>query len=433
MAEGHSHNDNASFVEHLRLIHFTLLAGCFVALVAITSAAPSAAGLAYEELKQLLNFKQVWHDGQWLTKVLEQRAGPIVGSANSLGPSTTIYYTGGSSTRDGFDPPWRGVIFSTAEPQPPGGTRSRLIFATKSGDEFVAVRKVDEKLQTVDDAKRIWNALRGYTHLVLYKSAKDGWAFDQDGKVSELKFESEGHQTERGKLLHFFLRGDALKNLSADSHPWYKAAYPKIKNDNSRCYVAHWIWLYGMRADCDVQPLSLQEDIAAELRSPRPILNEFSRSFPNLDDLAKHMGGLTLDDLAIFINAERKRSAEKVELLGAKLPQDTVAIWGLGVLLAVSAYFWAIFRDFANRVTRDDGAWKVPWIGTSDSLSRVGFVVTLLFPYFTAGYLVWRGIEPIEAWSTRLLYVAALLAIGASTIGVLLAHVQAMRQRSDRI
>src|SRR5262249_16622091 len=235
-------------------------------------------------------------------------------------------------------------------------------------------------------------------------------------------------------VLYLYLRGDLLKYLSAVSEPEdspSKASALKISRENSSCYlIADDVIpeLYILRANCESEPLYLQALLVKELAPPRPGTGDFSHSFPNIDELTKNLSGLSLGDLQLFVAAERKRSGEKIELMGAKLPQETVAFWGLAILLVITGYFWAIFRDFSKHVRPRDTAWRVPWIGTSaEIVCRFGFAITLLVPTFAAAYLAWRAIKSEEVILIQLFYGLVALAVVALTIGIIRAHLTALR------
>ena len=67
--------DNSGFVDHLRLVHFTLLAACLIMWIAVSYQPPSSAARAYEQTNQLLHLKDTWDGGRWLRNFLsEQRA-----------------------------------------------------------------------------------------------------------------------------------------------------------------------------------------------------------------------------------------------------------------------------------------------------------------------------------------------------------------------
>jgi hypothetical protein len=125
------------------------------------------------------------------------------------------------------------------------------------------------------------------------------------------------------------------------------------------------------------------------------------------------------------------RLGEKIDVFGEKLPQDAVASWGITILLAITGYFWPVFRDFGNRVMPSDLAWNVPWIGIwTEIVSRVGFGLTLLIPPCTVVYLAWHRIRSEEGLAVHLLYGSAAFVVGALTIGTILARLEAMRRRS---
>jgi hypothetical protein len=236
--------------------------------------------------------------------------------------------------------------------------------------------------------------------------------------------------------LIWYLRADLLRHLSdiREVSESAKVAASYINRDNSSCYLYYAFpgGRYVLRADCASEPLHLQSLFVKELSSPRPGPGDFSHSFPNVDDLARHLTGLSLGDLQIFIAAERRRSGEKIELFVAKVPQDAVAVWGIAILLAITAYFWAVIRDFAFRVTPGDVAWNVPWIGTStETVSRVGVVLTLLVPVCTTSYLAWQIIQSEESIFLRGVYAVAPLLMVALIFGVILARNKALSRLSN--
>jgi hypothetical protein len=70
--------DTSSFVDHLRLVHFTLIAACLITIIAITSQESSSAGRAYDQTNELLRMNDVWHNGQWIENfVARERANVI--------------------------------------------------------------------------------------------------------------------------------------------------------------------------------------------------------------------------------------------------------------------------------------------------------------------------------------------------------------------
>jgi hypothetical protein len=80
-----------------------------------------------------------------------------------------------------------------------------------------------------------------------------------------------------------------------------------------------------------------------------------------------------------------------------------------------------VFRDFARRVTPDDKARSVPWIGISPEFgSCIAFVLSMLIVPFGVGYLAWRGIHITSRLSIQLLYAGSVFASGVLVAAILL-------------
>jgi hypothetical protein len=162
-----------------------------------------------------------------------------------------------------------------------------------------------------------------------------------------------------------------------------------------------------LRAKCrseDVLALSL---LTSGIPSPPPI-GDFSESFPDVADLAKHLQALPLKDLQTFFHGEMSRSGEKIELPGVKLPAQGITSWGIIIVLALEGYFFVVFRELSGRITSGDKAWDVPWIGiSSDNVSRAAFVASMLMVLIAVGYLSWNGVK-----STSNIWVIVLYGMG---------------------
>jgi hypothetical protein len=423
----------ASFVEHLRLVHLTLLAACLAAMIAVTSVGPSYLDRSAEEVKQLLDIKNQWQNGDWLRKAFADTKSQVL-SVGGVAAFTQPFLDYKSTSRNYlFALPGPGHVRFGAR-LPDGGERDWLVFATTAGNDARALSDEGLKFETVGDAEMIWNELDRYRYAVLLKDHGDGWRWDETGSSDQLTFSSE--MTEDAVLkagrrfgsLNFYLRADLLAHLRTPEEVSQNstAAAQAIERDDSRCYLYGADLLrsrYVLRGVCASVPIDLQLRITQALLPPRPGQGDFAHSFPNINDLAKHLSGLSLGDLQLFIASEQNRSGEKVEILGAKLPQNAVAFWGSILLLVVTAYFWVVLRDFASQ---GDGGGKdstVAWIGISKNIvSRIAFLVSLLFPFGTGVILAWNGMSSATSIYARFLYGLTVLAITAFLAIIALLH-----------
>jgi hypothetical protein len=446
MTETQVGSRDASFVEHLRLIHFTMLAVCLAALVAITSTAPSYLERSAEETNQLRALGRQWQAGEWLQKVIADKKSAL---SPSPAPATKILSYRFGSERKLFVVPQPGHD-RQGSPLRDGGARSWFVLATKLDDDGHALTVNKMSFETVADAQATWNMLDRFRYAVTFTNARDGWYVDGAGKSADLKFEAATENASIGEssanavvVLNLYVRADLLDHFASpqEASQSSNTALLNVRRDTSSCYLYAATLQppagrYILRADCASEPINLQLLFVRELSSPRPGPGDFAHAFPNLDDLTKHLTGLSLADLQLFIAAERTRSGEKVEILGAKLPQDTVAFWGMILLLALTGYFWVVFRDFVSRERTDEPTVNVPWIGCAkDRTSHLAFIVSLAFVFYTSVHLTWAGVHPeamgelgvpifgIQLYNPKhLLYGLGLMTVAALLVAIFLDH-----------
>ena len=167
-----------------------------------------------------------------------------------------------------------------------------------------------------------------------------------------------------------------------------------------------------VRAECTSERLPIQAALSEGIASDITSLGEFSRAFPDANDLARHLTALPLEELQTFFLSEKNRSGEKLELPGVKIPSEAVTSWGVFVLLIVACYFYVTFRDFCSRAQRRDKAWDIPWIGISADIgSRIVFLTSIAVLPLTVGYLAWRGARGTNSVGGVVFLIAFLISI----------------------
>jgi hypothetical protein len=460
-ASGHSSRPNLSgFAEHLRLIHFTLIVACLIAIVAATSQSPSSASRAYDQTNQVLSIQERWKAGEWLENALIEHQRTIVQKMQISeakkadfvewirNPKATQYI----ALRAEFilrgkpayyimniRPMWRLAAARPRDTWAESVGRSLAPSnrwfednASVSDDDWEAVIP---RMENLNNAKFVWNSLYRYNHLVLPKgfeiSDATGWAISSREEPAVLKQHPEilpedvaaqaiPLRVQRPPLL--LPRAEVIKILSDPSlrregaSKQYEIALRLIKGDNANCYlIARYFRLLILRVDCVGESVSLQSKLINEL-PPLPSLGDFPRSFPDLDELGKNLSSLDISDLGAVFLAERNRASEKIEVLGAKLPSETAANWSIMIILAVAVYLYVTFRDFARRVTPDDKAWDVPWIGTSsDPVSQAAFFVTMAILPGTIAFISWKNLSAGRCIANGAYIVAVGIAIAIST------------------
>jgi len=423
--------DTSSFVEHLRLVHFTLIAACLISLIAITSQETSSAARAYEQTSDLVKANSRWHFGQWAAALIKQRRPAIFQSKGVVGREQV--------TVDVVDPPKSGGVADLLSRERLAanlttGWRltdigSASMGRSIAGDFRIADNDDNSKRErspdfnNLDGATKIWDRLYRFQYVVFVKDVKAGWyvprpwAHDDVLKVTANDKPADLTQDRRTEVTlgnpGLLLRQDLLDLLTRG--PWlygepraatagqtsdpyvdnYNALLKLVSDDKAtQCYYFDRDHLVVLQAECVVDYLPLQLALIDGLIPATPV-GDFSRSFPDVAELAKHLLTLSLGDLQTFFEAEKNRTGDQIELPVVKVPGEAVTSWGAAILIALLCYFGIVLREFSLRVTPVDKAWNVPWIGTSrDILSQIAFLASLLFALFAVGYLAVRGAQP---------------------------------------
>jgi hypothetical protein len=452
--------DNSKFVEHLRLIHFTLLASCLVGVIAITSTSPSFADRAYNQTNQLLAIAQYWQRGKWLEDLLAKEHSKIEAIRTNI-PNILRYRSKESHSTNfsflyphpGAEVPHVASPIGVASNEPLFATYRKsthdwLTLATKLGDDGrIATTDFSEGFSTLGAGQKTWDALDRFSQLVSLNGVRGGWYIDAKGKAVEIEPVPDAEQAALvphsglpDSGLRLYLRTDLIEEFSATTNKDLPAAHSLlaiIEKSRDSCYLSagrvdeRGVGLFVLEGSCSAQPAFLQSLFVQQLNAPQPPPGTFVVSFPDVAELGKHLSGLSLSDLRLFVAAERNRSGEKIELPIVKIPEQSISGWGDFIILALTGYFLAVFRDFANRVAGpSDAAWDIPWGGTSaEPLSRIAFVISLSAPIVVASILAWRGIRTDLSVFTIACYGFALIGIVAMIIGILSCHAHVLRMK----
>jgi hypothetical protein len=408
--------DTSDFVEHLRLVHFTWIAASMITLIAITSQETSSAARAYTQTNDLLKASSRWHFGLWATSLITQRRQTVFQSKNIVErQKVSLEVVTPTRTQEvefsaDLKGSWRLADIGS---QGDGKSIGKDLRIPDNDDN--AKRELSPNFNNLDGAMKIWDRLNRFQYIVFVNDLKAGWYVQLYGSHQPVSIAPSQNPTSSlgdsrteitlgnpGLLLRQdlldtlkrgpWLYGDARLAVSGQTSDPYVDAYNtllKLVSDDKQadCYYFDRDHMIVLRAECVVDYFPLQLALTDGLIPATPLGN-FARSFPDVEELAKHLSELSLSDLQTFFLAEKNRVGDKVEFPGVKVPGEAITSWGLIIIVALLAYFGIMLREFSLRVTPDDNAWKVPWIGASrDILSRTAFLASLVFALSTVGYL----------------------------------------------
>jgi hypothetical protein len=266
-------------------------------------------------------------------------------------------------------------------------------------------------VNSLRDIVRIWDLLSESRNLVFPTALRGGWIVTYSGRI--LKIKTALAKGTSPPMLGLSTRQALLQDIAADlpkdtSDYSVKKVYELLSDDKDvQCYFMNESsgLFIVVRAECVSERVSPEASLTMGLPPPLPPLGDFSQSFPDVADLAKHLQTLSLDDLQTFFRTEMNRSGETIELPGVKLPGEAVTSWGIVILMMIEGYFFVVFREFSYRVRPDDTAWNVPWIGvSSDNISSGAFVASIFIVLVAVSYLTWNGVKSTSSIWMMVLY-----------------------------
>lgn len=181
-------NDTSSFVEHLRFVHFALVAACMVFCIAVTSQTLSNAARAYEQTNQLLRLNDLWNHGEWLRNFIsKQHEATTRAMSLSEQRSRAVELIDPPPLFDlEFRFPQNHAFVALGDPKynwrlanaPLGMTSPQALsidaFTSTIADEYQPNR-LGSSFGTLADVIRIWDRLNDFRNLIILTKLGEGW------------------------------------------------------------------------------------------------------------------------------------------------------------------------------------------------------------------------------------------------------------------
>jgi hypothetical protein len=382
--------DTSNFVEHLRLVHVTLVLTCLVSVVAVLSQDESSAKRASQQLESLIRVQDAWDGGNWITRATSQRTPPsYLGSIKS----------DNQTKRWRFVPSVAYVRKDGTSVKRPGG---KSIFD-----------KQETKSDFVDlaHAKVIWDALRDVTEFVVPTGIHDGWHVSwttpapQPSPVDvhvDLDTPSQHNTGVQAPTPEQTIAMEASWHLKADITDSALLNMTRARSDDS--YFTSSLFLpmpiaigdrrffqdaWAFPAVTQKTVVNLLKELKEQAKVEDLPVGSFQDAFPDLTELSKYLTEVPFEKLRSHFREETNRAADKIDVSFLKFPADELVYIGTGLILVLTLYTSAVLRDFRTRVVPGDKAWNVAWIGISNEASSIAiFWLSMILPPATALLLI---------------------------------------------
>lgn len=393
------------FVEHLRTVHFTLIAVAIGLILIVVSAKPYNAAVALREIHQIIELKKMWSVkwimGRGIKKQIPEsgtsfgieglpvRSLAAIGETDDSEPVSTLFTEptvlrslSDLSSMDNFPiVQERGFIGKVRDARIPFSIQQYWLQEPPDPDWSPETFPV-----TLADFGQWWNRLGQSGFRVVFPRSLfelRGYCLTASGRADVGSLEASGPPRLSDVSLDLSIQYDTLTysgvgEIGICSFPVRRFVYAEV----SQRMVAHQFknWRVG----------------------------PFDSSFPDLAQATHDLETLELDDIEKFVSTEAAKGSEVFEAFGMKFPAGQITFWGIIVLLGVQLYFFVYLKQLVGKLSLADPGWDVPWIGMDTSVlaQLIFFLTVFLLPLLAMVMLGKQAISALErpiewrSWTT---------------------------------
>jgi len=382
-------------VEHLRTIHFALVAVCLALIGLVQFERPKDVSTAQSQLHEVWSALDEWDihfgptvRGAFRKAGLDKRE-HLELKIPALGPKTypiTLY----------------PFILEHSE----GGQEGRIVGIQEIDDEVL------DKPHTLAGFRNAWDLFASRFIVVqpdIQHAGNQIVKVDAKKSVTVLTFE----RTDRTQPIRYDLSSEIVptdeetkrileKALHAPSADWVL----RITDDDDT------LWLLPIPS-----PASNTVDIYAALKDSysnwKP--HSFSESFPELTAVTKEMQNESIEQIGARLAEEAaKPKAESFEIFGVKFPVESASRWGIVLVVGIQLYLWIHLFELSPKLEDGDPGWDVAWIGVYRSVPAKAFFLasTALLPLAT---IVALGNHALRN-ASRFVWIAYMVTVAVSLL-----------------
>jgi hypothetical protein len=396
------------FVEHLRTVHFTLIATAVALLIVTLTTKPYSTAGARSQLHKIEEFARKWHPE----------------AVRSMDPRTVDFPVppkGLNSTKDGKSLTFPAINITD------GGAPRRYLRAS-----YHELHMLEQTMRSTR-----WDHEHGEVILIDFSAGESvhGTSGDPFSPVPATIPEFQvwwDSLDRRDWCVYFPLQVWDEASVSDFPDPSYESTLtlgsdsadvamlasasinkfkvrPSLEPDNSIAFDVVPIGSTLIAQDLNLSSNKQQSDMATlyvtkylEVRIDRAKVaalmdvgsGSFNHVFYDLGSVAKATGIETLSTLDDSFKNSEPSEAPVFEAFGIKFPADFATLGGVVVLLCVQLYFFVYLRKLSGNLTTNDEGWNVPWLGMDSSWLARGilFATVVLLPYASLIVVDWETV-----------------------------------------
>lgn len=351
------------FVEHLRTIHFALLAISAGLIIIVFSSKQYNAVTALVQIDEVTDLKKQWSTEWMQTNGKCEDVGPNEYSESSLPADNPMRPLVRVAVHGEEHKPW---IFLQLDCPTNYWYQAPVAGVGWSPTSFP---------RTLREFKNWWGALDSGLVVYLPKTeAMGGELIDTDDPAEDV-----ADARPIGDVEFALPHPDIAKKPETVTIEMVRALHSE-----QFFYVSNWP-IHTVHEDVAIRiPLkAVSKCVVSQTEVSRAYNNlhpgSFERSFADLSTATFDRADLSLEEIKTFAHEEAAKGTEVFEAFGMKFPAGQITFWGIVLLVSVQLYFFVYLRQLFGKLKPDATGWDVPWIGMDSSkLSKMIFFFTVV-------------------------------------------------------
>jgi hypothetical protein len=401
------------YVEHLRTVHFTLVAVCIGLIVLSTSRSPTVIQIAHKQILEIQEIAQTINEDWFDDAVVEQVAAneqlfrkklPDPHGWTAPDDANTVQFQEGGITKQlPLAKPDNNYVVRPPAPSPDvelPETSYRYPRSLVGGEGQVLGLPEDFALTsplTLTDFHKRWDFAGGRFDIDIPLTLSDvGFVrpIDNDRNVFANQYQQVAlsflkGQTRRGTVFLGVYQPEERDAIKALSPQFSERYYYGCVLDSSKLLTIPIRSTTGTKYDAQAVLIS-HAGHNAEWRH-----GAYIDSFRQLYAITKNYEDLPIKQIVQIIADEEKRTGDSFEALGIKFPAENTTRWGVFLIVGIQIYLWIHLRELSPKIGDEDPGWDVAWIGVYQSLWARGamFVSLCVLPCAAALAMGIRGLQ----------------------------------------
>lgn len=419
------------YVEHLRTIHFSLMA-VSVGLIALSLARPTGtlerALVQLREIQEVnatsnatnFSWTDVWKENQIRRAIDSGHVQPridrdkFIADKGDVTTAELLCAANEVSITVALTSEWR--LFTNHEDFKEPYRKFMLPVAGRSIWPIPDDKLYLSSSMTLADFQDTWNFLASNIEIAIpnhvqnkaymWDAAKESWTEYKCGPIGDKKSQTFGASL-------------PILSLGIEADGRWPELHQLVGNDTSELgYVSHDRSVF-LQVD-EFRSIPFDGQAWFMTRFPHWDHGQFKESFPELSEVSSDFRSEELGTVERILRAQQSKSADSFEAFGIKLPAEIVTRFGILLIVAVQLYFAIHLSELSGRLQPDDPGWEVAWIGVyRHKLARIMYFFSVfLLPLGAVVALGVRGLIEFSysRWSWLTLILGVVFSTGIGTL-----------------